>query len=440
MPRPPVRHASPKGRAHICPSHGNDWRPSHSRAATHSRAASFAGARGSSICDHSRHRPSRETRHYREGDGDAEPEYLERVAAAAEDMRATVRAYVAAHGARAEDGAARDDDARGGTPRPPPIKLVGILSHDGDARGMYGNETYSEQIAHSCRADGIAYELWRVPSSVEALERAIRHANERLDVHGILVFHPVFDVSIHSAETTGKTYKCRSTGVYYRSMDDYFRDLVAPHKDVEGYSRKRLRIQTPETNGSSIAVGDGYEETTATSNDLGPVYPCTALAVFKIIEAFHARNTSASTGSAVGNAKQFENAVMTVINRSEVLGLPLAHMLANQGATVYSVDADSVLRFLPDGKVRRERAATTVARCLRASSVVVSGVPSPAFRVPPAWRAGATLINVAPESNFDAGAVRDGARGVTYVSHVGRVTVAALEYNLMCLHKNYHLK
>merc|ERR1712194_172213 len=129
----------------------------------------------------------------------------------------------------------------------------------------------------------------------------------------------------------------------------------------------------------------------------------------------------------------FENTTMTIINRSEVLGLPLASLLANQGATVYSINIDSILQFLPNGKVRRERATTTVAHCLRESSVIVSGVPSSTFKVPTEWKDSTTLINVAPESNFDEDTVCDSAQGVTYVSHVGRVTVAALEYNLMCL-------
>ena len=38
----------------------------------------------------------------------------------------------------------------------------------------------------------------------------------------------------------------------------------------------------------------------------------------------------------------------------QVLGLPLAAMLSRMaGATVYSVDVDSVLQFRPDSRVRR---------------------------------------------------------------------------------------
>jgi len=37
--------------------------------------------------------------------------------------------------------------------------------------------------------------------------------------------------------------------------------------------------------------------------------------------------------------------IVTVINRSEIVGRPLAAMLANDGADVYSVDIDSIYLF-----------------------------------------------------------------------------------------------
>ena len=40
-----------------------------------------------------------------------------------------------------------------------------------------------------------------------------------------------------------------------------------------------------------------------------------------------------------------EGKVVTVINRSEIVGRPLAAMLANDGADVYSVDINSIYLF-----------------------------------------------------------------------------------------------
>lgn len=387
--------------------------------------------------------PSPENRDH--DDDHAEAEYSDLVIRAADEMRSAVRQYVAEY--------SRERSA------PSPIKLVGILAtttthpisseSDGQDRNHYvndnyGNETYSEQIANCCLADGIAYEPWRVPPTREALERAIHHANERLDVHGVLVFYPVFD-KLSRIETARKTYKCQSTGVYFRSMDDYFRDLVASHKDVEGYCRKGLRIQeTPETNENTGVIGSvgKSDDHIVKAEELGPIYPCTALAVYKILESFHFTNGS-STADPGGSGKQFENMTMTIVNRSEVLGLPLATMLSNRGATVYSINIDSILQFLPyNGRVQREPATTTVEQCIRKSSVVVSGVPSPTFKIPTKWIASnATLINVANESNFEEDALcyNEAHHSMTYVPHVGRVTVAALEFNLMCLHQNYHM-
>jgi methylenetetrahydrofolate dehydrogenase (NAD+) len=392
--------------------------------------------------------------HAAKGD-DYEPEYLEPVTHTADKMRAAVRDYIAEYSHRCGGDSVEkgetdcDYNATTLSQCPPLIKLVGILAtttdhpvskencHYSYCNDPYGNETYSQQIATCCSSDGIVYEPWRVPPTIEALERAIHHANERLDIHGILVFYPVFD-KLTNAEKKGRTYKCQATGVYYRSMDDYFRDLVACHKDVDGYCRKGLRIQKPESEHG--AVGGDHSQHIVNAEELGPIYPCTALAVFKILESFRSSNTS--SGGIAESKSMFENTTITIINRSEVLGLPLATMLSNQGATVYSIDIDSVLKFEPNGKVRREYATTTVEQCVRKSSVIVSGVPSDAFKVPTSWLSNcSTLINVATESsNFEEERLCTEAQGVTYVPHVGRVTVAALEYNLMQLHRNYHLR
>ncbi len=115
---------------------------------------------------------------------------------------------------------------------------------------------------------------------------------------------------------------------------------------------------------------------------------------------------------------------MTIINRSEVLGLPLAAMLSRMaGATVYSVDVDSVLRLRPDGRVRRVGAssASAVEWCVGMSTAIVSGVPSASFRIPTAWiPENATVFDIAAgRSNFDEGTLLgDDAsrRGVTRFS------------------------
>ena len=368
-----------------------------------------------------------------------EPEYLELVSQTAYRMREAVQTYIAEYNNNNRHGSRLVNDEEQSL-SPPPIKLVGILATNSSnyENDTHGNERYSEQIAASCHTDGIVYEPWRVPPTIESLERAIHHANERLDVHGILVFYPVFDKLTYGNK--GKIYKCQATGVYYRSMDDYFRDLVACKKDVEGYCRKGLRIQKAvdnEEEEQQLAIEDS-EHIIVKAEELGPIYPCTALAVYKILESFHSSTSSSSVDE---RRKLFQDRTITIINRSEVLGLPLATMLSNHGATVYSINISSIWQFLPNGKVKREHSTTTVEQCVRRSSVIVSGVPSSNFQVPTEWiPKGSTVINVAAETNFDEETICDESLDLTYVPHVGRVTVAALEYNLICLHQNYHSK
>ena len=45
--------------------------------------------------------------------------------------------------------------------------------------------------------------------------------------------------------------------------------------------------------------------------------------------------------------------VITIINRSEVVGRPLAALLDNDGATVYSVDIHDILRFVRGQGLRK---------------------------------------------------------------------------------------
>ncbi|KAL7430394.1 hypothetical protein ACHAXH_002203 [Discostella pseudostelligera] len=399
------------------------------------------------------------------GDHRSEPEYMEIVNQTAENMRSAVRKYIAqcSHQQRGSITQEQTLERQGMYGHDTmmdhecqsyrylyPIKLVGILATNNTCRthhastptsshlissnsfhtkyddDTHGNEQYSEHIANVCGRDGIIYETWRVPPCRTSLEYAIEEANTRKDVHGVLIFYPLVDKLIDIDLTTSdRIYKNQETGVYYRTIDDYFRDLVDCGKDVEGYCRSRLRMQKPH-NMEDINEEDFAEEILKAETVVGPIHPCTALAVYKVLESLQ----SSDDGS-----RPYEQITMTIINRSEVLGLPLAIMLSSQGATVYSIDKDSILVFLPNGKVRREDTAT-MEQCVRDSSVIISGVPSCAFKVPTDWiPANATVINVAAESNFDEETLSNGYRGIKYVPHVGRVTVAALEYNLMRLHR-----
>jgi hypothetical protein len=196
---------------------------------------------------------------------------------------------------------------------------------------------------------------------------------------------------------------------------------------------------------------DNAKPTPEKAEGAGLIYPCTALVVSsRIVPLFfvlqggriaianpggHQRSRDSSL-----HGQQHEGMTM-------VLGLPFAVMLSRMsGATVYSVDIDLVLQFQPKGGVRHVGAssATAIKRCGGMPMVIVSGVPSASFSIPTEWiPENAMVINVAAgRSNFDKGTLlgKDApCPGMNYMPHVGRVTVAMLEYILMSLHKKYNL-
>ncbi len=181
---------------------------------------------------------------------------------------------------------------------------------------------------------------------------------------------------------------------------------------------------------------DDAEPTPEEAEESGPIYPCTALAGFKILESLRFFLSAgggvspllmpAVLGAIEGgrHGRCHKGTTMTIINQSEDLGLPLATMLSRMaGATVYSVDVDSVLQFRPDGRVRCMGAlsASAVERCIGMSMVIVSGVPSASFRIPTEWiPENATVFDIAAgRSNFDEGTLlgNDASRrGVTHFS------------------------
>ena len=123
-----------------------------------------------------------------------------------------------------------------------------------------------------------------------------------------------------------------------------------------------------------------------------------------------------------------------VFNRSEVVGRPLAAMLAHDGAKVYSFDIDGVVEFA--GKETRE---TNVDRAtaLAESDVVITGVPSREFEKIRAdeLKDGVTCVNFSHFNNL-ADDVDQKAKDV--LIRVGPVTVAMLLRNTLRLYRNFH--
>lgn len=86
--------------------------------------------------------------------------------------------------------------------------------------------------------------------------------------------------------------------------------------------------------------------------------PCTALSVVKILEA-----CQGCFDRTQPIKQQLKRHTITIINRSEIVGRPLAAMLANDGANVYSVDIDSIYQFAGNRSSKCE--SSTVEDCVR---------------------------------------------------------------------------
>jgi len=283
--------------------------------------------------------------------------------------------------------------------------LVGLLANSDPAA-----KKYAEWTGRACRADGLRYELRQLPSPID-VEAALHDANEDPDVHGIIVYYPIF----------GQEPSFSGAG-----RDDYLRDTVSHRCDVEGLCHTyRTNLYR---NVRYIEDGNG--------GDFGVkkkcLLPCTALSVVKILEQCPG---CYDRSRAVG--RHMEGKVVTILNRSEIVGRPLAAMLANDGADVYSVDIDSIYLFR-GGKLYQVDKEETPESCVRKSSVVVTGVPTKDYRLDTEWiQPKTTVVNVSSFKNVDEEALLK-IPDVTYVPMVGKVTVAMLERNLVRLFDNFH--
>lgn len=201
--------------------------------------------------------------------------------------------------------------------------------------------------------------------------------------------------------------------------DRYVQETVSLQKDVEGLCHRHI-----------YNMYHNIRYLDPPHNRKKSLLPCTPLAVVKILEHLHIYNSVLPPGN------RLFGRTITVINRSEVNGRPLAALLANDGAAVYSVDLTGVQLFTRGQGIRQPRhrvedkAGWGLEHCAPASDVVISGVPAEAYRVPTELlRDGAVCINFSSFRNFDGPAVKEKAS--IYVPSVGKVTIAVLLRNLV---------
>lgn len=111
------------------------------------------------------------------------------------------------------------------------------------------------------------------------------------------------------------------------------------------------------------------------------ILPCTPLAIVKILEHISVYNSILPYGN------RLFGKTITVVNRSEIVGRPLAALLANDGASVYSIDINNVQYFGRGAGIRRRQhqvhdTELKLEDVVPKSDVVITGVPSKEYKFP----------------------------------------------------------
>ncbi|BEV71136.1 MULTISPECIES: bifunctional methylenetetrahydrofolate dehydrogenase/methenyltetrahydrofolate cyclohydrolase [unclassified Paludibacterium] len=260
------------------------------------------------------------------------------------------------------------------------VNVAGFLVSDDPA-----SATYARYTEDGCRDVGIHFNLQHMPR--EAIADAIRAANANPEIHGIFVYYPIFG----------------------DERDAAIKDMVDPRKDVEGLTSYWM---------DKLYRNERFDDA---ARQHRAILPCTPLAILKVLEATDAYSPG---------GLPFRDQVITVFNRSDVVGKPLAHMLANDGGTVYSFDVNGGVVIGNDHPIDR---ATALAQ----SDIVITGVPSRQFDKIRAeeLKPGAICLNFSFVKNFED-AAREAAR--IYIPRVGPLTVAMCLRNATRLYRNYH--
>ncbi|KAI4202364.1 MAG: hypothetical protein LQ350_002582 [Teloschistes chrysophthalmus] len=271
--------------------------------------------------------------------------------------------------------------------------LVGFLANKDPAAQLYSSWTQK-----TCQENGFEFTLQEVDR--EELENHILTANQDNAVDGIIVYYPIFN----------------------SRQDQYLQQLIDVRKDVEGLCHTHVFNMY-----SNIRWLD--EQKLQKS-----ILPCTPLALVKILEHLKVYNTILPYGN-----RLFGRTIL-VVNRSEVVGRPLAALLANDGACVYSVDVTGVQKFTRGEGIKKKRHEVvnkegwTLEDCVPLCDVVISGVPGNAFHFPTALlKDGVICINFSTEKNFGP-EVKE--RASIYVPAIGKVTIIVLLRNLLRIVQN----
>ena len=265
------------------------------------------------------------------------------------------------------------------------MHVVGFIASDDQPSLSYANAT--RKVFTDA---GFNYDLRRVKRL--ELEIEIIKANEDKEVHGIFIYFPVFS----------------------NQEDDYLRNLVHYTKDIEAGSLYWTRKLN--TNDRSATDEDTNKKA---------LIPCTPLAIVKVLD---------DIGEYGNGDLPLAGKAITIFNRSEVIGRPLAVMMSNDGAMVLSFDEHGPLEFkagAPNETSMDRRSA------LAQSDIIITGVPGSGFalvkreEVP----SNSVCVNFSSEKNFNED-IESHVR--TFIPRVGPMTVAMCMRNTIRLFENFH--
>jgi methylenetetrahydrofolate dehydrogenase (NAD+) len=265
------------------------------------------------------------------------------------------------------------------------MHVVGLIASDDQPSLSYANAT--RKVFTDA---GFNYDLRRVKRL--KLEIEIIKANEDKRVHGIFIYLPVFS----------------------NQEDDYLRNLVHYTKDIEAGSLYWTRKLN--TNDRSATDEDTNKKA---------LIPCTPLAIVKVLD---------DIGEYGNGDLPLAGKAITIFNRSEVIGRPLAVMMSNDGAMVLSFDEHGPLEFkagAPNETSMDRRSA------LAQSDIIITGVPGSSFALVKREEvhSHSVCVNFSSEKNFNED-VESHVR--TFIPRVGPMTVAMCMRNTIRLFENFH--
>jgi 5,10-methylene-tetrahydrofolate dehydrogenase/methenyl tetrahydrofolate cyclohydrolase len=272
---------------------------------------------------------------------------------------------------------------------PERVSLVGMLAADHGP-----SKTYALYAQRACADLGIPFDL-RQQTRLTA-EAAIRAANIDPSVHGIMVYYPIFGTE----------------------QDAYLRDTIEPAKDIEGLHSSWAR---------NLYENRRFIDAEKTKK---AILPCTPLAILKLVDA---------AGFFAQRGRPLEGRTVCIFNRSEVVGRPLACMMAHDGARVFSFDVDGPLLFQPatDPETSHVLSETRIARveALQQSDIVITGVPSRQFELVRGseLREGCLCVNFSTYKNFSDDIL---GKAGSFIPRVGPMTVLMAIRNALRLHHN----